>query len=77
MEADAYALEEEEMIRSAIFLIPKLPFDSFIVISNTRSYDSARIAKREDLAAQEEERRHEEEKRRRKKEKDRATSRGY
>lgn len=45
--------------------------------SDTVEHYSARIAKREDMAALEDERRHEEEKRRRKKEKERAMVRGY
>jgi protein SPT2 len=64
MEADAFALETEERVRSgSIFCSP--------LRLTLMGSSSSRIALKEDMLALEEDRRHEEEKRQRKKEKQR------
>ena len=75
MEADATALEREEKMRCVCFFVVCF-WNGNRCVDDCVLIFSARIAKREEMAALEEERRHEEEKRQRKKERERAMARG-
>jgi protein SPT2 len=77
MEADAFALETEERVRSGPILLIFHPL-FFLKLQLTSMWSSSsRIALKEDMLALEDERRHEEEKRQRKKEKQRTLGWGH